>query len=45
MVRAHGIVNSLGFVGLGMAAFVLIERRERSSAFPTREEVAGAVVA
>jgi hypothetical protein len=45
MVRAHGIVNALGFVGLGLAAFVLIERRERWSAFETREEVAGAVVA
>jgi hypothetical protein len=47
MVRAHGIVNALGFVGLGLAAFVLIERREwrMVTARQAAKEVAGAVVA
>lgn len=45
MVRAHGIVNALGFVGLGLATFVLIERRERWRVSDRGEVVAGAVVA
>jgi hypothetical protein len=45
MVRAHGIVNAVGFVALGLAAFVLIQRRERWSGNDARMEVAGVVVA
>jgi YndJ-like protein len=45
MVRAHGIVNAVGFVALGLAAFVLIERRERRRFLDLPEEVPGAVVA
>lgn len=44
MVRAHGIVNALGFVGLGLAAFVLIERGERRNSTDL-EEVDGVVAA
>lgn len=44
MVRAHGIVNALGFVGLGLLAFVLAEPRVPRSPEAV-EEVAGAVAA
>jgi hypothetical protein len=35
----------LGFVGLGLVALLVIEWRERWSAFDCDEEVAGAVLA
>lgn len=44
MVRAHGIVNALGFVGLGLAAFVLVHRRDRP-ATPDPQEVVHALPA